>query len=63
MLNTNTIIIGDNNGTLREYIIEGDNLKLFSKKGKADNDTIYTILNLSNNQFATGFGDNTIKIW
>ena len=63
MLNTNTIIIGDDNGTLREYLIEGDNLKLFSKKGKAHNNTIYTILNLSNNQFATGSGDNTIKIW
>ena len=63
MLTSNLIIIGDENGTLKEYKIEGDNLRLFSKKGNAHENNIYNIVKLDNNHFATCSGDTTIKIW
>ena len=63
MLNENIIITGDNKSTIREWKIEGDNLILISKKEKAHNDGILTLLNIGNGYIASGSGDKLIKIW
>jgi len=62
-INANTILTGDNSGSISQYKIEGNNLILISNKEKAHNDPINTLLNLPNNHFASGSDDDTIKIW
>ena len=63
MLNKNIILTGDSNSIIREWKIEGDNLILISKKEKAHNINIYTLLNMGNGYIASGSLDKSIKIW
>ena len=63
MLNENIILTGDQNSTIREWKIEGDNLIFISKKEKAHNSGILTLLNIGNGYIASGSGDKLIKIW
>jgi len=63
MLNENIIFTGDNKSIIREWKIEGDNLILISKKEKAHNDDILTLLNIGNGYIASGSADKLIKIW
>ena len=63
MLNKNILFTGDDNGILREFKIEKDNLILISKKEKAHNKWISTLLNIGNGHIASGSGDSLIKIW
>ena len=63
MLNENIILTGDDKSILREWRIEGDNLILISKKEKAHNDEIYTLINMENGYIASGSRDNSIKMW
>ena len=63
ILNENIILTGDDNSIIREWKIEGDNLILISKKEKAHNNSIYTLLNMGNGYIASGSEDNLIKIW
>ena len=63
MLNENIILTGDDKSIIREWKIEGDNLILISKKEKAHNDGILTLLNIGNGYIASGSKDNLIKIW
>ena len=63
MLNENIILTGDDKSIIREWKIEGDNLILISKKEKAHNNKILTLLNIGNGYFASGSRDNLIKIW
>ena len=62
-LNSNIIIIGDENGNLMKWKIEKDNLILISKKENSHNSCITVILNLFNRHIITCSGDKTIKIW
>jgi len=63
ILNKNILLTGDEKSTIREWKIEGDNLILISKKEKAHNDLIITLLNIGNGYIASGSGDKLIKIW
>ena len=63
MLNKNILFTGDNNGIIREWKIEEDNLILISKKKNAHKSCINTLLNIGNGHFASGSCDNSIKIW
>ena len=64
MLNENIIFTGDQKSIIIEWKIEGDNLKLISKKEKAHNySSILTLLNMGNGYIASGSEDNLIKIW
>ena len=63
ILNDNIILTGDSNLIIREWRIEGDNLVLISKKEKAHNNYIYTLLNMGNGYIASGSYDKSIKIW
>jgi len=63
MLNENIILTGDGKSTIREWKIEGDNLILISKKEKAHNNWILTLLNIGNGYIASGSYDKLIKIW
>ena len=63
MLNENIILTGDENSKIREWKIERDNLILISKKEKAHNDSIFTLLNIGNGYIASGSCDELIKIW
>ena len=63
MLNKNIILTGDEKSIIREWKIEGDNLILISKKEKAHNSEIYTLLNMGNGYIASSSYDKLIKIW
>jgi len=62
-LNSNIIIIGDENGNLMKWKIEKNNIILISKKENAHNGLFFAILNLFNKHIVTCSRDNTIKIW
>ena len=63
MLNKNMLLTGDDSYTLRQWKIEGDNLRLVSKKEKAHDGGINVLLNMGNGFIASGSYDKTIKIW
>jgi len=63
MLNKNILFIGDSKGIIREWRIEEDNLILISKKEKAHDIYISSLLNIGNGHIASGSGDGLIKIW
>ena len=63
MLNKNILFTGDNEGIIREWKIEEDNLILISKKENADNSCITTLLNIGNGHIASGSFSRSIKIW
>ena len=58
-----TIITGEKSGTLKQWKLEGDNLILISKKEKAHNNYITSLLNLGDGYIASGSWDYQIKIW
>ena len=63
LLNQKMILSGDNNGTIFQFKIEGDNLILTSKKEKAHNNSVNFLLNMGDGFVASGSDDYTIKIW
>ena len=56
-------LTGDNNGIIRQWKIEEDNLILISKKEKTHNDSISVLYNLGNGYIASGSDDSSIFIW
>jgi len=63
MLNQNMLLTGEQEGNIRQWRIEDDNLILVSKKEKAHDNYINVVLNLGNGHIASGWRDETIKIW
>ena len=63
MLNQNMLLTGDDKKIIRQWRIEDDNLILVSKKEKAHDSWITSLVNLGNGHIASGSYDNTIKIW
>ena len=57
------ILTGDYSEIIRQWRIEGDNLVLFSKKEKTNNNDINVLLNMGNGYIASGSNDSSIKIW
>ena len=62
MLNKNMFLTGDDNGNLKQWKIEGDNLKLISTKEKAHDKAIMTILRLRDGHILSGSKGDMI-IW
>ena len=62
-LNKDMLFTGDESKIIRQWIIEGDNLILISKKEKTHDSGINVLLNMGNGYIASGSDDNTIKIW
>ena len=56
------IVTGDDNGNLREWKIEGDNL-INSKTINAHDEDITVVLKLDDSHIVSGSYDDTIKIW
>ena len=63
LLNEGILLTGDDNGAIREWKIEGDNLILNSIKENAHNDIIFSIIKLGDGHIISGSGDESIKIW
>ena len=61
-MNQNILLTGDSKSTIKEWIIEGDNLILISKKENVQNSSINVLLNIGNGLIASGSEDSTIKI-
>ena len=57
------ILTGDYSKTINQWKIEGDNLKLISKKEKAHNGNISVLFNLGNGYIVSGSDDSSIIIW
>ena len=62
LLNKDMLFTGDESKIIRQWIIEGDNLILISKKEKTHDSGINVLLNMGNWYIASGSNDNTIKI-
>ena len=62
-INENMFLTGDNNGIIRQWKIEGDNLILISKKEKTHDNFVYALINIGDGHIASGSSDNLIKIW
>ena len=63
ILNENIIFTGDEKSIIRKWKIERGNLVLISKKEKAHDDMILTLINMGNEYIASGSFDKLIKIW
>jgi len=63
ILNENTLLTGDENGIIKQWKIEGDNLMLISQKEKVHNNGVSYLINLGDGHFASASFDRTIKIW
>ena len=62
-LNKNMVLTADYSEIICQRKIENDNLILVSKKEKAHNNDIVTLLNLGNGLIASGSEDHSVKIW
>ena len=62
-LNDNIFLTGDYNKAIMQWKIEGDNIIFISKKEKAHNGYIYTLINIGNGNIASGSSDKSIIIW
>ena len=63
MLNENTLLTSDYNKRIIQWKIEGDNLKLISKKENAHEHHIYTLSKIGKGLIISGSGDKYVKIW
>ena len=63
IINRNILLTGDAIGILRQWRIENDNLILVSKKEKAHDYAITSLVNLGNGHIASGSWDHRIQIW
>ena len=63
MIDENIFITGDNNGTIIQWKIEGNNIIVISKKEEAHSDSVYSLIKMENGLLASGSCDKSIKIW
>ena len=63
ILNKTMILTGDQNKRIIQWKIEGNKLKMISKKENAHDNDIYTLKNLGNSYILSGGNDNLAKIW
>ena len=62
-LNKNYFLTGDSKRKIKQWKIEGDNLKLISTKENAHDTTICTLLKLGDSHILSGAFLDDIKIW
>ena len=62
-LNKNYFLTGDSKRKIKQWKIEGDNLKLISTKENAHDTTIWTLLKLGDGHILSGAFFSCIKIW
>ena len=65
MINQNMLLTGDDNHIMMQWKIEGDNIKLISKKDNSHKDDISVLLKIGRGFIASGAcqSDNSVKIW
>ena len=63
ILNKNMILTADYNKRIMQWKIEGDNLRLISKKENAHDKRIITLTKLGNGLILSGSEDKSVKIW
>ena len=63
LLNENEFLTGDSKGIIRQWKIEGDNIKEVCKKDKCHKGPIFAIVNIGNGLIASCSYDQSIKIW
>ena len=56
-------LLGDNNGIIKQWKIEADNLVLISKKENANNNSVYALIKLRDEHVVSCSFDKSIKIW
>ena len=61
-INENMILIG-HGSSITQFKIEGNNLILLSDKKQDHYNDVWSLLNLPNNHFASGYQNGIIKIW
>ena len=57
------LLTGDQNKRIIQWKIEGDNLRLISKKENVHEDWISTLSKIGNGLIISGSWDNFVKIW
>ena len=62
-INKNILLTGDSNKTIKQWIIEKNNLVLTFKKENAHSSDINTLLKIGNGHIASCSDDHSIKIW
>jgi len=63
LLTSNKLLTVDNNKIIIQWKREGDNLVMISKKEKANERSIGTVLKIGNGLIITGDDDGYIKVW
>ena len=63
MLNKDMLLTGDDVKTLRQWKVEGDNLKKISEKQSTHNGDIIALLNMGDGFIASCSSDHSVKIW
>ena len=63
ILNKDMLLTADCNKRIIQWRIEGDNLKLISKKENAHDNSIYILSKIGNGLILSGSSDNFAKIW
>ena len=63
ILNKNMLLSRDYVEVIKQWKIEGDNLRLISQKDKAHINDINVLLNLGDGHIASVSDDKTIRIW
>ena len=63
MINQDMLLTGGDDHLMMQWKIEGDNIKLISKKANTHNGDISVLLNIGRGFIASGACDNTVKIW
>ena len=63
LINNDMIITGDDNHKIIQWKIEGDNLRLISKKENAHDISIIIIKKLENGLIISGDSDGIVKVW
>ena len=63
MLNKNILLPGDSCSKLKQWRIDGDNLKLISSKEEAHKDRIWALIKLRDGLILSGSFDGEIRLW
>ena len=63
LVNENSVLTGDMEGNIKQWKIEGDNLKLLSTKENAHDYSIRSLIKLGDGHIISGSDDGVIKIW